>query len=101
MTLDIEFGEVTCASELVNEVRDEREQVRILHRLCVKCLIVLDQSETPILLLDEEHWSCHWGLGGMDPTGCQVLLNEGIQLRLLVRRKRVEDAFALDSSSIA
>jgi len=29
-----------------------------------------------LLLLDEEYRSCHRGLGGTDPTRCQILLNE-------------------------
>src|SRR5882724_8958985 len=83
---DIKLGEVARTPESVNEVGDERKWICILYRLCVQRPVVLDQSETSILLLDEEYRSCHWGFGGTDPARCQILLNEGVQFRLLVRR---------------
>src|SRR6266436_5953080 len=83
---DIKLGEVTRTPESVNEVGDERQRIRILYCLCIQCPVVLDQSETSILLLDEEYRSCHWGLGGTDPTRCQILFDEGVQFSLLIRR---------------
>src|SRR6266436_480001 len=83
---DIKLGEVARTPESVNEVRDEQKRICILYHLCIQCPVVLDQSETSILLLDEEYRSCHWGLGGTNPTRCQILLNEGVQFSLLVQR---------------
>src|SRR5258708_20437874 len=65
---DIQFGEVTRTPESVNEVGDERKRICIFYRLCVQCPVVLDQSETPVLLFNEEYRSCHWRLGGTNPA---------------------------------
>jgi len=34
---------------------------------------------------DEENWCGHGGFGGVDMSGGQVLLNEGIQLFLFIQ----------------
>jgi hypothetical protein len=86
---DIKLGEVMCTPESVDEVRDEWKWMCILYCLCIQHLVVPDQSETPILLLDEEYQSYHWGLGGMDLARCQILLNESIQFSLLIQREWV------------
>src|SRR5882757_10028159 len=65
---DIKLGEVSCASETIDKVGNERKRIDILDSLCIECLIVLDKSERSVLLLNEEYWCCHGGFGGADPT---------------------------------
>src|SRR6266436_3904386 len=43
--LDIQLGEVSCASETIDKVRNERKRIDILDSLCIECPIVLDKSE--------------------------------------------------------
>jgi len=71
---DIKLGEVLGSAELGDEFGDERERVPVLDGYDVQRAIVLDQPERAILLFNEEHWSCNGGLGGLDPSGTQVLL---------------------------
>jgi hypothetical protein len=66
--VDIKLGEVACASETIDKVGNERKRIDILDSLCIECAIVLDKSERSILLLNKEHWCCHGGFGGVDPT---------------------------------
>jgi len=42
--------------------------------------------EKTILLLDEEYWSSHRRLGGLDMTGVEVLFKESIKLFLFYWR---------------
>src|SRR6267154_628539 len=65
---DIKLGEVSCASETIDKVGNERKRIDILDSLCIECPIVLDKSERSVLLLNEEYWCCHGGFGGADPT---------------------------------
>ncbi|KAG5349449.1 hypothetical protein C0989_003875 [Termitomyces sp. Mn162] len=87
---DIQFSEVSCALEVVDELGDEGERVAILHRHGVEYLIVLYQLEEAILLFDEEDWRSHQRFEWMDMTGVQVLLEEGIKLILLSGCKEVD-----------
>ncbi|KAG5735370.1 hypothetical protein E4T56_gene12816 [Termitomyces sp. T112] len=64
--LDIQFSEVLCTLEVVDELGDEEEG-----------------SEQAILLLHKEDQRSHQRLGRADVTGVQVLLQEGIKLILL------------------
>ncbi|KAG5349048.1 hypothetical protein C0989_006393, partial [Termitomyces sp. Mn162] len=52
--LDIQFSEVLCTPEVIDEFRDEGEGVVVLHGHGIKNPVVLDQSEQAILLFDEE-----------------------------------------------
>ncbi|KAG5734891.1 hypothetical protein E4T56_gene13754 [Termitomyces sp. T112] len=88
--LDIQFCEVSRALEVVGEFEDEGKRVAILHYHGVEYLVVLYQLERAILFFDEEDWRSHWGLGWMDTTGVQVLLEEGIELILLSGHKGVD-----------
>jgi hypothetical protein len=56
---DIQLGEVVCTPETIYEVGDEQKWVDILNCLGVQCPIVLNQTEGPVLLLDEEDWCRH------------------------------------------
>ncbi|KAG5349515.1 hypothetical protein C0989_003337 [Termitomyces sp. Mn162] len=87
---DIQFSEVSCTLEVVDELGDEGERVAILHHHGVEYLIVLYQSERAILLFDEEDQRSYWGFGWTDMTGVQVLLEEGIKLILLSGCKGVD-----------
>ncbi|KAG5340928.1 hypothetical protein C0989_012551 [Termitomyces sp. Mn162] len=88
--LDIQFSEVLCTPEVVDELEDEGEGVMVLHCYGVENLVVLDQSEQAILLLDEEDWRGHWRLRRADATRVQVLLQECIELLLLPGHKWVD-----------
>jgi len=50
----------------------------------------LHQSEFTILLLNEEDWCGHGGLGRLNPTRVEVLLEEGIQFLLFQSGKQVD-----------
>ena len=52
---NIQLGEILRPSELVYELRDERDWISVLDSHRIQGSIVLDQSEGAILLLDEEH----------------------------------------------
>ncbi|KAG5333671.1 hypothetical protein C0989_005038 [Termitomyces sp. Mn162] len=52
--LDIQFSEVLCTPEVVDELGNEGEGVMVLHCYGIENPVVLDQSEQAILLLDEE-----------------------------------------------
>jgi len=71
---DVKLCEVLGSAELGDEFRDEREGVPVLDSYGVQRVIVLDQLERTILLFNEEHQGCNGGLGGLDPSGTQVLL---------------------------
>ncbi|KAG6892218.1 hypothetical protein C0993_004517, partial [Termitomyces sp. T159_Od127] len=73
--LDIQFCEVLCPSEVIDELRNEGEEVAILH-----CL------ERAILLFNEEDGRSHQQLGGADVTRVQDLLKESIKLVLFFRQ---------------
>jgi len=62
------------SAEFGDEFGDEREGVPALDGYGIQHVIVLDQPERTILLFNEEHWGCNGGLGGLDPSGMQVLL---------------------------
>jgi hypothetical protein len=85
--MDIELGEVACASKTIDKVRNEWKRIDILDSLCIECAIVLDKLESSILLFNKEYRCCHGRFGGVDPTQCQILFNEDIQFGLLVRTK--------------
>jgi len=72
--LDVKLSEVFGSAELGDEFRDEGEGVSVLDGYGVQHTIVLDQPERTILLFNEEYWGCDGGLGGLDPSGMQVLL---------------------------
>jgi hypothetical protein len=57
--VDIEFGEVTCTLETIDEVGDEQKRIDILNCLGVQCSLVLNKPEGPVLLLDEEDQCSH------------------------------------------
>ena len=52
---NVELCEVLGATELVDELGDEGEGVVVLPRDGVELAVVLDETETAILLLDKEH----------------------------------------------
>ncbi|KAG6865734.1 hypothetical protein C0993_007863, partial [Termitomyces sp. T159_Od127] len=56
---DIQFGEVPCPPEVIDELRDKEEGIVILHHHGVKNLVVLDQPERAILFFDEEDQRSH------------------------------------------
>jgi len=70
---DVKLCEVLSSTELGDEFRDEGEGVPVLDSYSVQHTIVLDQPERTILFFNEEHWGCNGGLGGLDPSGTQVL----------------------------
>ncbi|KAG5350263.1 hypothetical protein C0989_011860 [Termitomyces sp. Mn162] len=80
---DVQFSEVSCTPEVVDELRDEEEGVTVFHCHSIENPVVLDQSEQAILLLDKEDWRGHQGLGRVDMTGVQVFLQECVELLLL------------------
>ncbi|KAG5348964.1 hypothetical protein C0989_006843, partial [Termitomyces sp. Mn162] len=43
--LDVQFSEVSCTLEVVDELGDEGERVTVLHYHGIEYLVVLDQSE--------------------------------------------------------
>ena len=57
--LHIQLGEVFHALELGNEFQNDQKRVPIFHCHGIENTIVLDQSQQPILLFDEEHWARH------------------------------------------
>jgi hypothetical protein len=87
---DIKLGEVTCTPEAIDEIGNEWKWIDILDCLCIQCPIVLEQLERPILLRNKEYQCCHGGLGGADPTQCQILFNEDVQFSLLIWREWVD-----------
>ena len=60
---DIQLRKVMRAPETVYEIGNKGEWVDILDCLCIKCPVVLNQSEGSILLLDKEYWCRHRGFG--------------------------------------
>ncbi|KAG5349114.1 hypothetical protein C0989_005821 [Termitomyces sp. Mn162] len=88
--LDIQFSEVLCTLEVVDELGNGRKRVAILYHHGIEYPIVLDQSEGAILLFDEEDQRSHWGFGQTDMTGMQVLLEEGVKLVLLSGHEGVD-----------
>src|SRR5215471_6411135 len=65
---NVELGEVLGTLELINELRNEWERVLVLHSNCIEGLVVLNQSEGPILLLNEEDRRGHRRLRRTNPT---------------------------------
>ncbi|KAG5333908.1 hypothetical protein C0989_004680, partial [Termitomyces sp. Mn162] len=81
--LDVQFSEVSCTLEVVDELRDEGERVTVLHHHGIENPVVLNQLERAILLLDKEDWRHHQRLGWVDLTGVQVFSQECVKLILL------------------
>ena len=76
--------------EFCYQFRNEWKQIFVLHSHGVQHTIVLHQSEFTILLLNEEDWHGHGGLGGSDLTRVEVLLEEGVQFLLFQGSERVD-----------
>ncbi|KAG5336895.1 hypothetical protein C0989_011634 [Termitomyces sp. Mn162] len=60
---DVQFSEVSCTPEVVDELGDEGKGVTVLECHVIEYLVVLYQSEGAILLFNEEDWRSHWELG--------------------------------------
>src|SRR5882724_9933850 len=45
--------------DFVEDVKDQREKVGVLHGHSVEFPVVLDQAKASILHLNEEDWGCH------------------------------------------
>ena len=82
---DIKLCEVLGSAELGDEFGDEGERISVLNGYGVQRMIVLDQPEPAIFLFNEEYQSCYGGFGGLDLSGMQVFLQEGVQLSLFQR----------------
>ncbi|KAG5353135.1 hypothetical protein C0989_009979 [Termitomyces sp. Mn162] len=80
---DVQFSEVLHAPEVIDELRDEREGVVVLHHHGIENPIVLDQLKQAIFLLDEEDRRSHQRLERAYATRVQILLQEGVKLVLL------------------
>ena len=62
----IKLGEDLGVFQFVNEVRNQREGVCILHSVAVEVLVILARSEATVLFLDKEERGCLGGFGRMD-----------------------------------
>ncbi len=87
---NIQLHEVLGSAELCYQFRNKWERIFVLHGHGIQCAIILHQSEFTILLLNEEDWRGHGGLGRSDPTRVEVLLEEGIQFLLFQGSERVD-----------
>ena len=61
---DIELGKKFCSLEFIDEIRDERERVRVTDGMFVDVAIVLTRSEAAIFLFNEEERRRLWGVKG-------------------------------------
>jgi len=59
---DIQLGEVIHLGfgHFVEDIRDQGQEVSVLHGHHIELLIILDNAEASIFLLDEEDGGCHW-----------------------------------------
>ena len=83
----IQLGEVFCISELGNEFQNDWKRVAIFHHHGIENTIVLDQSQQPILLFDEEHWASHGRFQRVNMTSAKVFFQEFVQLQLFTGRE--------------
>ena len=66
---DIQLCEVSCPSEFLYQLGDEREWVLVLHCDGIQGTVVLHQVEGSIFLFDEEDRRGHRGFGRLDVAG--------------------------------
>jgi hypothetical protein len=64
--VDVKFGKIVGALELVNEVRDKRERGSVFDRNIVQIAVVLDGSEFAILFSYEKEGAGHGRLRRAD-----------------------------------
>ena len=64
---NVQLGEVPGSTQLVHQLLDERQRVPVFDSEVIQLAIVLDRSQRPICLLDEEEGRGHGGIGGSDP----------------------------------
>ena len=76
--------------KLIDQLGNEWKRVLILDHHLIQLMVILDQPKGPVLLLDEKGRRGHQGLQRVDLTGCEIFLDKGIKLFLLIPRKRVD-----------
>jgi hypothetical protein len=87
--LYVYLGEIFCAFEFVEKIRDSGKRVGVADGGFVELLIVLAGTERTVLLFDKEEGGGLWGEGMADISFLEVILDEGVEFALLVWRQAV------------
>ena len=74
----VKLGKDLGVFEFVDEVRDQREGVRVSDGVFIEVTIVLAGSESAVLFLDKEEGRCLRGFRRADLPGAKVFINEVI-----------------------